>query len=89
MKERDIPEVTRLIEKRDHMNKILTDIDASDTFFLSYTTGQVPNHQNNEAIRLMKSNSHPLFYEMKSMAHKYWMEQYKRVVSRLKELGLE
>jgi len=89
MKERDIPEVMKLIEKRDKINIVLRDLEESDTWFLSYSKGQVPGHVNCEAIRFMRSDSHPLFHQMRDMASKYWLEQYRIVKDRLTELGLK
>lgn len=89
MKEKDIPEAMRLIEKRDKINQILKDMESSDEWFLSYVIGEVPSHQNREAIRISKRDSHPLFHQMRDMAQKHWLGQYKLVKDRLTELGLQ
>lgn len=89
MMEKHLREALTLIEKRDKVNAILKKIDESNEWILSHVDGQVPNHQNVEVIRISKQDSHPLFHNIRDMAHKHWMLQYKLITDRLTEIGVQ
>lgn len=85
MREKDLEEVNKLISQRDKINGILKACEHGKEWIAGYTTDADSQTQ----VMIRVKSDHPLFHQLLEMSKEHWLQQYRAVVARLKELGLQ